>query len=208
MPSTQASRQVSPRGGSGPVKSVGGFVQEACVVQVLTSSAMSVRYQTWDATLPHGLPLCALCIGNDDYEGPHEKLDACVKDARKVSELVHEKLGSDGATATLVCNLKTKEDMKDALKKFLSKICRPPRMVIVYFSGHGQQEDDTIFIVPTRAKPSNKKELRDQCLSHDNVFRILKKDLEDRCFSYRGAGTCVATLYTFRTFCLCSTNIF
>ena len=81
--------------------------------------------------------------------------------------------------------------MEFEVKHFLRQIRRPPRMVLVYVSGHGVQEGDEIFLVPTHASPSNLEELRAQCLSHDELFRILKTDLEERDVPDLGAESCV-----------------
>ena len=84
-----------------------------------------------------------------------------------------------------------KAAMELQVKDFLRQIRQPPRMVLVYVSGHGVQEGDEIFIVPTHASPSTMEELRAQCLSHDELFRILKTDLEERNVPDQGAECCV-----------------
>jgi hypothetical protein len=53
------------------------------------------------------------------------------------------------------------------------------------------QEGDKIFLVPTHASPSTVGELRALCLSHDELFRILKTDLEERDVSDEGTEACV-----------------
>jgi uncharacterized caspase-like protein len=151
---------------------------------------MKPKEQTWNDTLPHGPLLCALCMGNDKYVAPgqpFDQLNACGNDAKTVAKKVRD-LGEDRAHATLLSNLKDKAAMEKALKVFLSQIRQPPRTVLVYFSGHGLQEGDQIFLVPTGASPSNVHELRQQCLSHDDVFRILKQDLQDRPLPDQGEG--------------------
>ena len=79
------------------------------------------------------------------------------------------------------------------LSKILGKIHQPPQMVLIYFSGHGVQEGDAIFLLPTGASASSDKELREQCLSHDDVFRILKKKLEDK--KVPNQGMCLGSLF-------------
>ena len=107
-----------------------------------------------------------------------------------MADQVRKKLGASGAWAKEVCNVQDKAAMERALKDFLTKIHRPPRMVLVYFSGHGVQEGDEIFLVPTHASPSTLEELRAQCLSHDELFRILKTHLEGRDVPDLGAESC------------------
>jgi uncharacterized caspase-like protein len=145
--------------------------------------------QKWDDTLPHGPPLCALCIGNDGYVS-FEALSSGVKDAKAMAAQVRKKLGASEARATEVFNVQDKAAMERALKDFLGQIHRPPRVVLVYFSGHGMQEGDEIFLVPTNASPSTLEELRAQCLSHDELFRILKTHLEERDVPDQGAESC------------------
>ena len=150
-----------------------------------------VKWQKWEETLPHGPSLCALCIGNDDYESStFGALRLCARDAKAVAAQVRNKLEDAGAWAEVKCNIKDKADMEGELKDFLKKIHRPPRMVLVYFSGHGVQEGDEIFLVPTHASPSTVKELRALCLSHDELFRILKT-LEERDVPDEGTEPCV-----------------
>jgi hypothetical protein len=153
---------------------------------------MKLEYKTWEETLPHGPPLCALCMGNDKYESSSfPALRSCVRDAKAVAAQVRNKLGELGAWATDVGNIKDKAAMELEVKHFLRQIRRPPRMVLVYVSGHEVQEGDEIFLVPTHASPSNLEELRAQCLSHDELFRILKTDLEERDVPDLGAESCV-----------------
>ena len=137
-----------------------------------------VLEQTWEETLPHGPWLCALCIGNDYRENTVGHLPMCAKDARAVRDLVLDRIPR--ASATGHYNLKDKYGMEHALKAFCAQIRKPPRMVIYYFSGHAVQEGDGIFLLPNDASPRNLEELRQQCLSHDEVFRILKEELADR----------------------------
>jgi len=135
------------------------------------------RHQTWAETLPPGPPLCALCIGNDKYGTKFGPLTNCAEDAKQVAARVS---CVSGSSATSAFNLKDRASMRGALVEFLDKIHRAPQVVLIYFSGHGVQEGDAIFLVPTGASTSSVQDLHEQCLSHDDVFRILKEILEDR----------------------------
>ena len=104
---------------------------------------------------------------------------------------MRHKLQDEGAWAKVKCNIKDKAAMELELKDFLRQIRRPPRMVLVYFSGHGVQEGDEIFLVPTHVSPSTVEEMRALCLSHDELFRILKTDLEERDVPDEGTEPCV-----------------
>jgi len=150
-----------------------------------------VKYQTWEETTPHGPLLCVLCIGNDKYEPSTRKdfppLERCVQDAEGVAQQVKSKIR--GGWATIEKDLIDKEAMERALTRFISHVRRPARMVMIYVSGHAVQEGDKIFLVPTRASPTSVEELRQQCLSHDDIFRILKSDLADRDWPDQGVRT-------------------
>ena len=152
-----------------------------------------VKDQKWEETTPRGPPLCALCIGNDKYASSNfALLNRCVQDAEGVAKQVNSKLGTKGGWAKSEKDLIGKGTMESAIKGFLSHIRahrRPPRMVMIYVSGHAVQEGDKIFLVPTRASPTSIEELRQQCLSHDDIFRILKSELEDRDLPDQGACT-------------------
>jgi uncharacterized caspase-like protein len=153
---------------------------------------VKVSSQKWEETLPHGPSLCALCIGNDNYvSSTFGALSSCAKDAKAVAAQVHNRLQRAGAWAKVECNIRDKAAMELELKDFLRQIRRPPRMVLIYFSGHGVQEGDEIFLVPTHASPSTVEELRALCLSHDELFRILKTDLEERDVPDEGTEPCV-----------------
>ena len=79
-------------------------------------------------------------------------LTNCAKDAKHVAECVRY---VSEASATPVYNLKDRASMQRALENFLDKIHRPPQVVLIYFSGHGVQEGEAIFLVPTGASPSS-----------------------------------------------------
>ena len=140
-----------------------------------------IRKKHWGDLNVGGPQLRALCIGNNT-KGNHvfPDLENCAKDARAVKEKICNIFGPDAVT--LEYNIKTKEGLVTVLRDFLKRFDRPPRMVIIYFSGHGVQEGDEIFLVPTDATPKTSDELRAQCLSHDDLFRILKEDMEDKLF--------------------------
>ena len=137
------------------------------------------KLRKWEV-LPQGPSLCALCIGNNEYSGEtFPKLPNCVQDAQRVKEEV-EKLPEDlKAVAEMRRNVKDKAGMEKALSDFLSKHAGSPlRTLLFYVSGHGFQTGDTLFLLPTSASPQSKKELSDNCLSHDDVFRIMQDWLE------------------------------
>ena len=142
---------------------------------------MLQKTKQWDDLKTRGPQLRALCIGNNYNTKDNAVFGAlknCTKDAEAVAQKVRDLFGQEAVT--LKRNIKHRAQLEKELRDFLLKIDRPPRMVIIYFSGHGVQEGDQIFLVPNDASPSNLEELREQCLSHDDLFRILKQDLEDR----------------------------
>ena len=110
-----------------------------------------MKVRKWDEIMPLGPTLCALCIGNDEYSADKNfsKLPNCVQDAERVADEVRK---LPEAAADVHRNVKDKAGMEKALKDFLAKHAgRPPRILIFYFSGHGIQTGDTLFLLPTSA---------------------------------------------------------
>ena len=80
-----------------------------------------------------------------------------------------------GAEAQVHVNLADKKAMQAALDDFLGKVSdRPPRMLLLYVSGHGVQTGEQLYLVPTGASPGNPQQLSEQCLSHGEIFRAFK----------------------------------
>lgn len=188
-----AQPRAEPENSAGGISLIATESRHQCALESSQSSMPLFKDQTWEETTLRGPPLYALCIGNDKYASSNfAPLTCCVRDAKGVAQEVNSKLGTKGGYATSATDLTDKEAMESAIKDFLSLIRlhgRPPRMVMIYVSGHAVQEGDQIFLVPTRASPTSVKELRQQCLSHDDIFRILKSDLADKDWPDQGACT-------------------
>ena len=54
-----------------------------------------------------------------------------------------------------------------------------PVLCLCFFAGHGIQDGDKIYIVPTRVNPTTPEQLSSQCLSHDELFGMLKGGFDD-----------------------------
>ena len=142
-------------------------------------SAASTLRMLWEVALPQGLRVQALCIGVDNYT----KLDPlrnAISDAKGIAQRVTDLPNS---RASVVCeNPATKRALRDSIQQFLetevSKVS-PPRIIIIFFAGHGRQEGDMIFMIPAGADPKTFEELKKTCLSHDELFRLLKTGLDD-----------------------------
>ena len=116
--------------------------------QHLLSSGMKVR--KWDDIMLLGPSLCALCIGNEEYSD--KKLTNCARDAQRVVDEVRKLPEDLKAEAEVRMNVKDKIGMEKALRDFLAKYAgRLPRTLLFYFSGHGIQTGDTLFLLPTSA---------------------------------------------------------
>ena len=128
----------------------------------------------WDAIMPVGPMMRALCLGNEAYCGKQfDKLPNCVNDASSVRDMVNK---VPSCKAEFKTNLADKKAMETALADFLCKAStHPPRVLLFYFSGHGVQTGDELYLVPTGASPSDNQELKEQCLSHDEIFCTFKK---------------------------------
>jgi len=78
-------------------------------------------------------------------------------------------------------NPATKASLELALKEFVAPlISAPPRIVLVTFDGHGIRDRGTMYLVPANANLSEHADLAEQCLSHHQLFGLLKKELEDK----------------------------
>ena len=117
--------------------------------------------------------LRGLCFGNAKYSSAQfGELPNCVQDANSVKKAVDE---MPGAEAQVHINLADKKAMQAALGDFLVKASdRPPRMLLLYVSGHGVQTGEQLYLVPTGASPGNAQQLGEQCLSHGEIFRTFK----------------------------------
>jgi hypothetical protein len=75
----------------------------------------------------------------------------------------------------------SKLSLQKVLKTFLAGIVNaPPQVVLVYFAGHGIRTGDKIFLVPANAKLEEGKEIKQLCMSLDEVWELLKTELEDK----------------------------
>ena len=143
---------------------------------------MDLERARWEDFLPQGLRVQALCIGVGEYGGgvgELAKLPNATADAKSMARCVDE-LG--GSKAQLVENLARKCDMMQGLKDFVSKVDadRPPRIILVFYAGHGMQQGDAIYMLPTRANPKTPQQLKSEGMSHDELFRNLKKGIDDK----------------------------
>jgi Leucine-rich repeat (LRR) protein len=67
------------------------------------------------------------------------------------------------------------------LKGFLAGlVSAPPRVVLVYFAGHGIRRGGKMFLVPANAKLEAAPDLEQWCMSLDEVWRLLKTELDDK----------------------------
>ena len=137
------------------------------------------KVQTWEQVVPPGLWVQALCIGLNEYKHwPHLKNG--ISDAEGIAQSIETLPASK---VLPVCqNPRSKLELQTAVINFLAQIDKhsPPRIVLVFFSGHGIQEGDEIFLLPAAADPTTREQLKKQCLSHDELFRELKRGLDEK----------------------------
>jgi len=103
-----------------------------------------------------------------------------IADAEAIARRVN---AVDEGTARAVCkNPGSKRELRDEVMEFLRHINKqkPPRVVLVFFAGHGIQDGDKIYMVPTKADPRTQEQLSSQCVSHDELFGMLKKGLDEK----------------------------
>ena len=108
----------------------------------------------------------ALIIGNTNYEVG--KLRNPVNDARTLGETL-EQMGFD----VLVKYDLDKEGLRAAVREFGNAIQARPGVAFFYYSGHGLQSDGVNYLVPVDADIQEEYEIADQCVSADQVLRML-----------------------------------
>jgi len=78
-------------------------------------------------------------------------------------------------------NPASKAGLECLLKDFLAPlVSAPPRIVVVTFAGHGIRDRDNMYLVPANADLKEFKDLKDKCLSHHELFGLLKTELESK----------------------------
>jgi len=78
-------------------------------------------------------------------------------------------------------NPTTKLLLERVIKDFLAPlVSAPPRIVVVKFAGHGIRDRDNMYLVPANAKLNEHTDLKDKCLSHHQLFGLLKTELENK----------------------------
>ena len=78
-------------------------------------------------------------------------------------------------------NSACKHTLQKVLKGFLAGlVSAPPRVVLVYFAGHGIRRGGKMFLVPANAKLEAAPDLEQWCMSLDDVWKLLKTELEDK----------------------------
>ena len=95
---------------------------------------------------------------------------------------IHGSLAAAGPDQERQCkNPVSKLSLQKVLKTFLAGIVNaPPRVVLVYFTGHGIRTGDKIFLVPATATLEEGTDLKQWCMSLDEVWELLKTELEDK----------------------------
>jgi len=99
--------------------------------------------------------IVALCIGNDHYHKPEDRLDTPVADARLMAETLRSIPGVRAEDVVLLED-GTWESIRTALRRFREK-ARGARLAIVFFSGHGMEDRPTgydraeTFLLPVDA---------------------------------------------------------
>jgi uncharacterized caspase-like protein len=106
----------------------------------------------------------ALVIGNSDYPGVSQKLNAPANDARDLAtELKH-----DGFDVEIGENL-TLDVMRRALDRFYQRI-KPGSVALIFFSGFGIQSQRSSYLLPVDAEISTEADVRVQGLSLDAIL--------------------------------------
>jgi hypothetical protein len=111
--------------------------------------------------------------------GDRSKLENAIADAESIARCI-ENLPDSSARA--VRNPESKHALRWEIESFLSDLPteRPPRIVLIFYAGHAVQEGNQIFLLPANANPKTQEDLKSTCFSHDELFKLLKKKLDDK----------------------------
>ncbi len=86
----------------------------------------------------------ALILGNGNYQSPHGRLENVSKDI----EIMKKALESVGFSIFLGQDMKIQE-MKDKVENFIQEMEKKnPKVVVVYYAGHGIQVDSKQYLLP------------------------------------------------------------
>jgi len=134
---------------------------------------MDTGRKRWEDCWSQGNHVQALCIGVSEYTELNT-LPNAVLDAKRIAHCVDE-LGRN--KSQIVANPMSKSELKREVQDFVRRIDRdrPPRIVLVFYAGHGMQEGDAIYLLPAKVNPKTPEELKLQGLSHDELFKSLKR---------------------------------
>ena len=143
--------------------------------------AMPPKHKTkrWSDLDQQGPTVRALCLGINEYQHLRT-LDNCERDAEALAEKVRALPGDCTAKVCKSSQLKDKDAMRTQVRKFVQTIDkdRPPRVVLVSYSGHAMQDGDAIFMVPSGAEtPKDGEGLKRECFSHNELFEILHEEM-------------------------------
>lgn len=105
----------------------------------------------------------ALIIGINDYQH-FTKLDNCENDATDI----HNFLTTNGFESTLILNATQKELLKH-ISDFKSSL-NANSISLIYFSGHGLQDDGHNYLVPEDSNISDAYEIRYECVYVDELM--------------------------------------
>jgi hypothetical protein len=111
----------------------------------------------------------ALIIGNAAYS-KYANLPSCIDNAIDVSE----KLSSLGFDTYTFLNLDT-ITIRNALKDFFEEVDKGYNVALIYYSGHGIQNDQKQYLVPTNAEFNDSEHLIRQCISLEYINTLMSE---------------------------------
>ena len=108
-------------------------------------------------------------------------LNDCPRQPTSCAEL-HGRSAAVGPDQEPQCkNSACKHTLQKVLKAFLAGlVSAPPRVVLVYFAGRGFRTGGKMLLAPANAKLEAAPDLEQWCMSLDEVWRLLKTELDDK----------------------------
>lgn len=109
----------------------------------------------------------ALVIGNSAYKS------SPLRNPSNDAELMSETLDSLGFDVDMKLNIRTKDDMKLAIRNFGKKIMNRKGVALFFYAGHGLQIKGINYLVPVNADILNEDYVELECLDTTEIFAAL-----------------------------------
>ena len=138
------------------------------ILGVLLVSALGMPQRGWSQSDWSGTLRTALVIGNGSYA--HDPLETPLTDARDMAQTLRD-LGFEVIEKK---DLKSLEEMTQAVSEFAGQLRQRGGVGLFYYSGHGVQSDGLNYLLPIRAPIYGPADVKFQALSAEQVLKNME----------------------------------